>query len=204
MSKLEELFAHLRKTPSDINLHLDTLRELVDGVSSVEECRVVEFGTRHGWSTVALLMGNPMYLASYDIDPKPEDYRAIRQAWREHIELDPEDDQSDDYLDFFNESTLTCTIEECDILFIDTLHTGRQLQRELDRHHKKVKRFLVFHDWVSYGLQDEAPVQTEGVFYYQPGLLPVILDFLSVNREWGVHLADPRNNGLLILERRIA
>ena len=50
----EQLFENARSTRSDINEHCDKLRELAGQAASV-----VEFGMRHGVSTVALLAGQP-------------------------------------------------------------------------------------------------------------------------------------------------
>lgn len=201
MSKLEELYHRLTRTPSDINLHLPTLMELVDGFPEdafAERARVTEFGTRHGWSTVALLMGFPRRLITYDLDPKPEDFKTIMEAWINHCGDWPEHGED---LQFIKANTLEIEIEETDILFIDTLHTGEQLSRELDRHHKKVTTYIAFHDFVSYGLTDEAPVRRYDKDYH-PGLIPALFDFLTEHPEWDFYHWNPLNNGLLILKRR--
>ncbi|MFM7862652.1 MAG: hypothetical protein ACKPHU_00440, partial [Planctomycetaceae bacterium] len=60
---LDQMFQKARSTRSDINEHCDKLRELAS-----EACSVVEFGMRHGVSTVALLAGQPQQMISYDLN----------------------------------------------------------------------------------------------------------------------------------------
>lgn len=204
-SELEILYHNLCRTPSDINLHLPTLMQLVDNFTDdafAERARVTEFGTRHGWSTVALLMGWPRWLKTYDIEPKPEDQRIIRQAWYDHIDWCEDDNLvGSSGLQFIHGNTLEVEIEETDILFIDTLHTGAQLSRELERHHKKVSTYIAMHDLTSYGLTDEAPV-SGAMRGYHPGLVPAVFDFMQDHKEWEVDFYTPVCNGLLILKRR--
>jgi predicted O-methyltransferase YrrM len=195
MSRLESLYHNLCRTPSDINLLLPHLMEMVDNFPGIPGPRVTEMGTRHGWSTVALLMGCPQWLISYDIDPKPEDYEQIRQAWVDHT-------LRDEGLEFRKGNTLEVEIQETDILFIDTLHTGAQLSAELERHHGKVKHLIAMHDLTSYGLQDEAPVTMQGRNYV-PGLVPAVFQFMMDHPEWKVEFYTPICNGLLILKRRV-
>jgi hypothetical protein len=197
MSKLEEMYQALCRRHSDINLHLPTLRDLVyecNDNPGTEGPRVTEMGTRHGWSSVALIMGEPMSFISYDIDPKGSDHQAICAAAEDHFGA------GEIEIEFRCENTLSCEIEETDILFIDTLHTGAQLSAELARHHKQVRSFIAMHDLVSFGLQDEAPTGFHQRDYH-PGLIPAVMDFLVENKEWRVYYWSPLNNGLLILKK---
>jgi hypothetical protein len=198
---LEQIYHHLCRAPSDINLLLPELTKLVDDFPESTDtgrfARVTEMGTRHGWSTVALLMGQPRWLKSYDIDPKPEDFKTIMDAWVNHCE----DERSREDVQFLNGNTLEVEIDETDILFIDTLHTGQQLTLELDRHQWKVRHYIALHDVTSFGLTDEAPVRIQDKNYH-PGLLPAVLEFLECHQEWSVYRYFFHNNGLLILKRR--
>jgi hypothetical protein len=47
------------------------------------------------------------------------------------------------------------TIIPTDMLFIDTLHTGEQLETELERHHDKVMRYIVLHDTTTFAMRGE-------------------------------------------------
>lgn len=158
-------------TTCDIGEHLETLK------SYAAKCdRVVEFGVRTGNSTLALLAGQPVTLISYDIEPfTGENFDLIMNA-------------EDNFTEFYFEqaSTLDITIEECDLLFIDTEHVYKQLRAELERHGNKARKWIAMHDTVSFSTE----------------LIPAINGFLSDNHHW--HVIDHRlnNNGLMILERQ--
>jgi hypothetical protein len=47
-------------------------------------------------------------------------------------------------------NTLEVDIDETDMLFIDTLHNGDQLEKELERSASKVKKFIAFHDTTTF------------------------------------------------------
>jgi hypothetical protein len=130
---LEALFRRAVSTPSDINEHCVRLRELAS------ECgHVTEFGMRPEASTVALLAGGPGTLVSYDRRRHPLvdllEVVARPGGFR-----------------FEEGDSLTAEIEETDLLFLDTVHTARQLSRELARHAGRVRRRIVLHDTVTFG-----------------------------------------------------
>jgi len=86
-----------------------------------------------------------------------------------------------DYL-FTLGDTREVDIEETDLLFVDTDHTYAQVKAELERHAHKVRRYLIFHDTVTY-----------------KEIVPAIEETLV---DWYT-LEDIRTqHGLLILEKR--
>ncbi|MFM7164911.1 MAG: class I SAM-dependent methyltransferase, partial [Planctomycetaceae bacterium] len=113
---LDQMFQKARSTRSDINEHCDKLRELASEAGSV-----VEFGMRHGVSTVALLAGQPQTLISYDLN-----HDSIVELLKTR--------QGKTAFSFVQGDSLSVDIESCDLLFIDTRHTADQLTRELQRH----------------------------------------------------------------------
>lgn len=139
----ESYFAAARDgAAADICEHMDLLRQLAS------ECdHVTELGTR--WangSTVAFLAAQPKTFIAWDIDP----YSIISQqvanllAMKGKTNFQPRVG-----------STLEITLEPTDLLFIDTLHTARQLKAELERHvsplENRVRKYIVFHDTVTFG-----------------------------------------------------
>lgn len=164
------------KTPSDINEHLSTLKHL----SSL--CKhVTEFGVRGGNSTVALAAGLPKRMISHDINPMPPGIaEMIREAGIK--------------FDFLQGNVLEIGIVETELLFIDTLHTYTQLKAELARHSVMAKRFMVFHDTVTFGNCGE-----DGA---TPGLRRAIFEFLNDHPKWVLSEEFTNNNGLMILEWR--
>ena len=167
---------------SDINEHLPTLKQYAS------ECDVVmELGVRTGNSTFALLSGLPKKMRSFDIGPFCN--KIICKDLAEANGIDWQ---------FIQENVLTTDkIEECDLLFIDTLHSYFQLKKELELHGNKSRKYIVLHDTVTFGKRDE--VTPAG----QPnlGLLPAIFEFLDNNKHWAVHKIYDNNNGLMILKR---
>jgi hypothetical protein len=98
-----------------------------------------EFGVRAGCSTAALLAGlaegGGGSLTSYDIQPFMRLDEFGQAAQIEGVEFR-----------FLQRDDLLITIEPTDLLFIDTVHTYRQLDAELRRHEEFVKRWIVLHD----------------------------------------------------------
>jgi len=133
------MFEQLCKTPSDINEHLITLRDLT------KECEsVTEMGVRYCVSTFAFIEGNPKKLTCIDIN-HPSYYvpQEGGKNFDKAVELAKE--KGIDFK-FIQGDTLTIDIDETDLLFIDTLHTYPQLNAELKRHASKAKKYIVLHD----------------------------------------------------------
>lgn len=178
---MEKNYKDLCETPSDINEHLPALKALGDVCN-----HVTEFGVRDVVSTYAFLESKAKIIRAYDINYSHNMTDAIRVA-----------DRTGKDLKFIIGSTLEVQIEETDLLFIDTLHTCEQLKAELVRHAHKVKKFIAFHDVVTFGYRDENNNTVPPT-----GLLPAIFGFLSVSPMWRIFHFNHNNNGLLILEKR--
>jgi hypothetical protein len=167
---LHDLFRYRCATPSDINEHLPLLYRLAGECS-----HVTEFGVRSGNSTVAFLAALEVkqgHLVSYDISPTGGTFA----GWEFRLA---------------DTSTLA-DIEPTDLLFIDTLHNYAQLTAEL-KHANRARRFLAFHDTVTFGFLDETG--------YGRGLMPAINEFLAANPHWQCYEDHRNNNGLLVLAR---
>lgn len=158
-------------TPSDINEHLPTLKELTSKCSHVTEMWV-----RTALSSTALLMWCDNVI-SYDIETnsKVEELQQIAPHW-----------------DFRIGDTREIDIVETDMLFIDTLHNGELLRIELERHAPKVRKYIVFHDTETFGVKGETK---------EEWLRPAIDDYLLEHKEWKVLKIFENNNGLTVLKR---
>jgi hypothetical protein len=174
------LFNRCRSVESDIHQHLLRLAQLA------RECNhVTEFGVRSGMSTFSFLHGlsnkSRPVLRSYDLgDP----YNIF--ALRPQLQVD--------WL-FRHGSTLEVdVIEETDLLFVDTLHTYGQVKGELERHGNQARKYIVFHDTVSFGLVGED--------HRQPGINLAIQEFMRDNPHWVLFEHYENNNGLTILTRK--
>lgn len=179
-------FERLRSTPSDINEHLNTLANVA------KECdHITEMGIRSCVSTWAFLLANPKKLVSYDINYH-ENFEKVKEArpdWEVHVA-----------------DVLKVEIEPTDLLFLDTLHIGSQIRKELELHGNKVKKYIIFHDTETYGYKPE-PIEwqtdniRENYKYDDEGIMPGIKDFMLNNPNWRVMAQFKNNNGLLILKR---
>lgn len=178
--KITHKYEKLCGLSSDINEHMPTLKKYSS------ECEtVVEFGVRGIVSTWALLAGKPKKVVSYDIV-----HPAIYGANLSEV-VDAANESSIEF-EFINGNTLDVSIPECDMLFIDTLHEAGQTIRELRAHANKVKKYIVFHDTVTFGITGELG----GL-----GICHAIDRFLGENTDWQTKEIFTNNNGLTILER---
>lgn len=172
LSELDQWYERAKNTPSDINEHAESLYSL-----AAYEDHVVEFGVRHGVSTVALLAAQPKRLTVYDVQRQPE------VAELERLKGD---------CDFrFNlASSILVEIEPCDVLFIDTQHTAKQLHAELTLHQAKVGRFIAMHDTEVFGDHGDDGGK---------GLKVAISSFLAKHPNWRVYSHAANNNGFTVL-----
>jgi len=173
-------YNYLCSKESDINEHLPTLKQYSENLETV-----VEFGVRKIVSTWALLAGKPKTLISYDLyNP------AIYGADLDEVYFAAKSCGVN--FEFIKGDTRLVEIPECDFLFIDTLHEYHQTIAELKRHAHKVRKYIGFHDTVTFCETGESG----GL-----GICHAIREFLVSNKEWVVKEEFKNNNGLTILER---
>lgn len=182
----EMMFLEACTGPSDIHEHLPLLKQLASACD-----HVTEMGMRWGTgSTVAFLAAQPKTLVSWDFDLKAIVSQRVADLNSVRGKTDFQPRVGD---------TRLITTEPTDLLFIDTWHTAKQLQAELERHvsplEDRVRKYLVFHDTVTFGDKGE----DDSV----PGLRAVIRWF---QREqafplWQLVEDRKNNNGLVVLSR---
>lgn len=190
---LDEKYQHLVNTTSDINEHLPTLKKYA------EECtHVTEMGVRWIVSTYAFLAARPKTMFSIDIQHPSNWGASIEDVENYAKEINCK-------YKFWQTNNLEIEIEETDLLFIDTWHSYKQLKSELELHASKVKKYIILHDTVLFGTQDELnSYDAFGWFngFEQKGLIPALNEFLEGNEEWAMHEVFTNNNGLTILKRK--
>ena len=175
MQTFNEMYEESKKLAIDIVEHLDTLEEYASRGKSV-----LELGTRDGYSTTSLLNGC-MYVTGVDL---------VRTARIKRLV-----DIAGDRFEFVQTDSRTYDSSiGYDMLFIDTCHQYAVLKKELEQHHKNIKRYIIMHDTVTFGLVDEFTFE-------QLGLLMAINEFLAEHTEWEILKNYTNNNGLMILER---
>lgn len=168
-------FCHIS---SDINEHMPTLLEYAT------QCKhITEMGVRNVVSTWAFLNAKPDTLISYDIYTS----RNINEVYIAAEEVNTK-------FTFIQADVLKTTIEETDLLFIDTLHQYSQLKGELNLHADKVRKYIIFHDTTKFAYIDE-------ITGNKGGLWPAIEEFLNQDTNWQLKERYSNNNGLTIIER---
>jgi hypothetical protein len=178
VKELMERFRRLCGEEHDISEHLGLLRGLAmdDGVHTI-----VEIGFRTGVSATALATANKP-LTCYDIESCKEGVRKLSA-------LAPK-------FRFWQRNSLEITIEPCEMLHIDSLHTYKHLSAELHRHAPACRKWIALHDTMTFG--------ETGKDGSKPGLRVAINEFIEEAHErWAIHLHLNNNNGMTVL-RRIA
>lgn len=160
---------------SDIGAHLPMLYKYASACKTV-----VEFGVNDCTSTAAFLFAQPDELHSYDIKRFPEVDEMERLAGRTKFQ-------------FHEQSTLDADIPECDLLFIDDLHTGEHVRKELERHAGKVRKYIFAHDTTLFASHGELP-ESEGIW-------TPFAEFLRESPDWRLLYQTEECNGLIGLVR---
>lgn len=187
---IEELYQQRCKdTAYNIYEHMPTLRRYA------EQCdTIVELGTDQGYSTTVFLAAKPKELTSISLNFHGELYRVIdcmcAVEWHKKDFIARCGDTLWLYYDI--DDTLFPIPEPIDLLFIDTLHTYKQLSQELSLHGEQAKKWIILHDTATYVLRGE-----DGS---EPGPAQALDEFLKKGT-FQVKEQFRNNNGLTVLER---
>jgi hypothetical protein len=156
---------------------------------------VVEFGVKRGASSSALLLGAKRVI-SFDVIPTSE-ARALKEIAGERWDYRIEDSRGAD-------------IPDCDMMFVDSLHTYEQVRAEL-AHADKARRYLVFHDVSTFGevgalgetgRQSWTYVAGRGsVPVGHWGIRPAIDELMIRDPSWRIVERRVESHGLLVLAR---
>lgn len=192
------------RTASDINEHLPVLRD------RARECgAVVQIGSGQLTATWAFLDGLTQSTAkqkSYVIfDDKQCDILKLKlaQTCAHHHDIG---------FGYMIENELKMTAPQCDLLFIDGLHTYPHVTAQLEHCHSAVGKYIILHDTSApWGHQDEALTTSEQrrmyptcVDYRKQGLWPAVQDFLTRHPEWMLQERRLNNHGLTTLKRIVS
>jgi hypothetical protein len=197
------MFRKMCKTVSDINEHMLSLMTLTKHCETVVEMGVREVVST--WAFIEGLRGNgssTKTLISVDKNDIPDKEFVEHQARLVGVDFT-----------FVQHDSVSVSLPDTDILFIDTWHSYAHLIRELEAHHEKVKKFIIMHDTESYKTESDSVVFKEDldalsketgypIEEIKKGLGAAVMDFLQNHQEWviGVHFSN--NNGLTVLERK--
>ena len=174
---IDLVYERVKREPTDMFEHMDVIK------SYSAQCEsAVEFGVYDCTSTWALLAGHPKRLTSYDIE------RRVEVSEAEAVTAG-----SGTVFRFVLASSLEVDIEECDLLFIDSMHTYEHLKRELDLHAGKVRKYILMHDTTTFG--------EIGQTNEKPGLWPAVAEFVRDHAEWSIAERRINCHGLTVLKR---
>lgn len=191
METLEQRYKRLCQTPSSINEHLPTLRNL-----ACELIHIVEFGVDIGQSTTAFLASGVKYLTSVDVYLRPE----ILELWNAYKSWDL---STSTQWQLIKDNDLDIDPIPCDLLFIDTWHSYPQLRSELAIHADSASKYIALHDTMSFQWKGEGWQDWEAANRCElKGLWPAVEEFLEEHREWEIRNHYPNNNGLTVLGRK--
>ena len=188
MSNLNKILPAIAPHCTDMWEHFPTLREYAG------ECQsVVEMGVRGGCSAYALAAG----LEQSKAKDKWMVYLDINNC--KNTELEKLCSEAGIQIEFHQTDSRYVDIPECDLLFIDTLHTYGQLKTELALHHGKAMKYIIMHDtsapWGSKNEVDDGSPNK--------GLWPAIEEFIAEHsKEWALEARHTNCHGLTILARK--
>lgn len=171
LGTLDELYDEYSNKPRDLDQHMPKLRELA------EVCEeVVEFSERQE-STIAFLAAGSR-VRSYNT----EKTAVLTILHRDHPDVLKLQHRS---------SREVAEISDCDLLFIDQVHTYAEVSDQLTRFGKHSRRYIVMHDTDVFGLR--------GADDGSKGILTAAYEFMRANPEWSVVYHTQDQYGLTVL-----
>lgn len=185
METIKQRYDRIAELGTDIKEHLPVLMEL-----AVQCKHVTEIGSRDCISTTALYYGlskrggTGKKLVCYDIDDCP----AIQ-----YFEQFAEGPAMPEF-EFHRADSRKVMLEPTDLLFIDSYHSYQQLQKELELHADKAKKFIAMHDTTKYGEFAEHGPPFKGLW-------PAIEEFLAAQTGFVLDVRHENQNGLTVLKR---
>jgi hypothetical protein len=175
VNTLEELADEVRRTPRDLNEHVDFIQ------SYASRCkRVKAFVKRHEWNAI-LAAARPHTLIVHQLEDGPLLPR-VHAAINAEINTKPRPPRHVDTYTTHVAGDLADSLkappEECDMLVLDTIMHAERVYAELKLHGPLCKRFILIRGAKTFG--DKA----EGV--PGPGLMHGIRRFVQEHPEWSM------------------
>lgn len=195
-------FQYLKRKPSDINEHLETLSKYASECNSV-----FETGVRGVVSSWALLHGvskNVSNIKTFVMNDIDMINTLSIMKIMDKLNIDGK---------FIKGNNLELDLKQnFELVFIDTLHVYGQLKRELEKFSKITTKYIILHDTtvdadkgevVRLGLDVENIVKQTNFEEAEilKGLWPAVEEFLNSNKDWTLHKRYENNNGLTILQK---
>jgi hypothetical protein len=145
----------------------------------MKECdSYTELGVNQGATLAAAMLENPKIVRAYDISLMP--YNKAKHHFESYAA-----DYSINY-NVVEGDTLTSTLEQVDLLYIDTLHRYDHLTKELALHGNKANKYIIFHDTQA-----------------QRGLKQAVQEYVQKNPEWTIVTDCQDNVGFMTIGKII-
>jgi len=200
MSVIERKYLKRCQESSDINQHLPTLYMYAKECKHITEC-----GVRSAISSYAFanaLRGRDNRLIMVDLRSCDNIKQCVDECKYEGVNAT-----------FYEESDLTCPMEDTDLLFIDTWHVYGHLKKELARWNRHVGKYILLHDTtvdgevgesvrVGWNIKQQSKDSGLTEEEIRKGLWPAVEEFLVEHPEWVLKERFTNNNGLTVLVRR--
>lgn len=175
---IDKAYADLLSAPSDMRDHLPKLKEIAAGR------RVIEFGTRRGVSTVALLAGRPRSLITYDII-RTQDVDKLEKMAAE----------ADIPFEFRNEDIEKLDeVPACTCGFVDAMHNADSVAQYLVLLFEAGASLIALHDTASFKHAGDLP-GTRGVY-------DAVEDFIRAFPEWRITYHTDACYGFTVIENQ--
>ena len=139
LSSLDAVFTWLKAIPRDLNEHADKLREVATGAGVVVEL------TKRRESTAFLLAGRPRVLVSWQREPDAL-IDALHYVVKRTNPLPLEA-----FTTHQGDTIADAVVPACDVLFVDSIHSGARILAELRKHGDNVGRLLVVRGTAAFG-----------------------------------------------------
>ena len=195
-------FQYLKRKPSDINEHLETLSKYASECNSIFETGVR--GVVSSWALLHGISKNDSNIKTFVMnDIEMINTSSIRKVMNK-LNIDGE---------FIKGNNLDLNLKQnFELIFIDTLHVYGQLKRELEKFSKVATKYIILHDTtvdadkgevVRLGLDIETIIQQTNFEKAEivKGLWPAVDEFLNSNEDWSLQKRYVNNNGLTILQK---
>ena len=199
MSTIEELYTKASTTYSDIYEHVPVHRKLT------EECdSVVEIGVRSMVSTWGFIHGlkSGGKYTGIDLFMPPEETFNLAKKLAEEKGINFNFIARNDMI------ILPEEVGECDMLFIDSMHTYCHVTYELETFSHLAKKYITGHDVnLPWSINDDNEYNGDRSEYPQwydknkRGVWTAFEDFLIRHPEWSLKERKMNNHGFVILER---
>lgn len=181
---LDSLFADYSVRKRDLEQHAKYIKDLAASVD-----RVTMFTKRREWS-VFVAASRPKVLIDYNVEI--DIGSVIQQAINKDISPGRKIEK---YTSELRDSNTVPTIDQTDLLILDTVHNADRLHAELLKYANSVTRFILIRGTGAFGEYAESKEPA-------PGLWAALRDFVSDKPDWFVIYSDPKQYGITVLGKQ--